>query len=303
MLATAWRAPFSDPGWLFEPKWDGYRLIVVHDGEVTQLRTRNGNDVTRAFPELVGVGLPNSSFVVDGEVVVFDDSGRPSFERLQQHQPGSGGAACFVAFDLLHADCGSLVGRPIEERLEMLSSLQLPATWQRSEVVDGAGTDLWDAIVASDLEGMVAKRKGSRYLPGVRSDDWRKIHHINTTKVVVGGFTRGEGARTQTLGSLLVGLWDGDRLRWAGAVGTGFSDGDLLEIRAALDLQIRADSPFHPDPGLPHDVTWVEPALVAIVGYRNWTEAGRLRQPRFKGFSADRVDDVTWLADGPHLGS
>ena len=137
-----------------------------------------------------------------------------------------------------------------------------------------------------------------RYQPGLRSPDWRKIANLSFAKAVVGGFTPGEGGRRGTFGALVLGQWDGDRLRFVGSVGTGFSDRDLGAIREALDASAITDTPFHDDPGLP-GATWVEPALVASIGYRDWTSAGRLRHPRFRGFTGDPVEGITLSAEGP----
>jgi bifunctional non-homologous end joining protein LigD len=157
---------------------------------------------------------------------------------------------------------------------------------------------LWEFVLDRGLEGMVAKRIGSEYRPGVRSPDWRKIHNLHTVRALVGGYTPGERGRSRTFGALLLGLRDGDKLRWIGAVGTGFSDMALASIRAGLDQNRRAASPFHPDSEIP-SATWVEPYLVAAVEYSAWTGAGRLRRPVFKGFTDDDPETITWEAEGP----
>jgi bifunctional non-homologous end joining protein LigD len=303
MLATRWRAPFSDPTWLFEPKWDGYRILLGHDGDGTRLWTRRGNDATDRFPELTTIGF-DRPVVLDGEVVVFDDEGRPSFDLLQARagRPEGGAAtrsAVLIVFDVLHLGTDAVIDRPLEARLELLDGMSLPGPLQRSPVTPGEGEALWVAVVEQDLEGMVAKRVGSIYRPGVRSEDWRKIHHVHTAKAVVGGFTPGAGGRSDTLGSLLVGLWDGTRLRYIGAVGTGFSDAALRAISEALEDQTIGDVPFHDDPGLPSEAVWIEPVLVAAIGYGSWTSAGRLRHPRFLGFVDDPSDEITFDREGP----
>lgn len=303
MLATAWQAPFSDDDWLFEPKWDGYRVLLTFDGTHVSLRSRRGNDVTSRYPEITRI-RPRSPIVLDGEVVVLDD-GTPSFERLQQRSGAYSALTAadhpvsYVVFDVLHVGDRSVVSKPLEARLELLGELDLDDPFARAEPVHGAGLDLWEAVLARDLEGMVAKRRGSTYRPGVRSEDWRKIHHVNSARAVVGGFTTGEGGRSRAFGALLVGLWDGTELRWCGAVGTGFSDPELRAIRATLDELERDTSPFHDDSGLPTDATWVEPVLVASIGFRNWTTAGRLRHPRFRGFTDDPPETVTLESERP----
>lgn len=302
MLASPWRAPFSDERWLFEPKWDGVRVMLTFDGEGVTLRTRRGNDVTTRYPELTSLRFEDV-VVLDGEIVVLD-AGVPSFERLQQRSGRYDAVAAAthpvscIVFDVLHLARRPLIGDPIEQRIDVLARLDLHDPFTASQPVLGSGLDLWEAVLEHDLEGMVAKRLGSAYRPGIRSEDWRKIHHVHTVRAVVGGFTRGEAGRAGSFGALLVGMWEGDSLRWGGSVGSGFSESALSAIRATLEELRRDTSPFHPDPGLPEDAIWVEPALVVAVGYRNWTGAGRLRHPRFRGFTDDPVEAVTWETEG-----
>ena len=302
MLASAWREPFADEAWRFEPKWDGVRVILEWDGASVSMRSRRGTDVTLRYPELTGFRHPEPC-VLDGEVVALDGSGRPSFQRIQQRMnlTGSRSVAAamvkdpvsLIAFDLLHLGDRTLVDEPLEARHEALAGLGLEPPFGRSApVVDGDGQALWAAVLAQDLEGMVAKRFGSPYRPGLRSHDWRKIHNVNEIEVVVGGYTPGEGGRSSTFGALLVGRWDGPLLRWAGAVGTGFSDAALRAIRASLDEMRRTGAPFHDAREIPGEAMWVEPRLVARVGYRDRTDAGRLRHPRFLGFSDTPPDEV-----------
>lgn len=299
MLATPWPAPFVEAGWWFEPKWDGIRGILAWDGDAVRLHTRTGAEVAARYPEIV-VPTGTPPCVVDGEVVVLGDDGRASFERLQQRAALTPAGVrdhpvSFVAFDLLHLRESALVGRALEDRWAALDDLGLPVV-RPAASTDGATR--WATVVRDDLEGMVAKRAGSVYRPGVRSPDWRKVAHLHTAKALVGGFTPGEGGRRRTLGALVLGQWDGDRLRWVGNVGTGFADRDLIAIRAALGEMTRGEAVFHPDPLLP-PMTPVEPVLVAVVDYRNWTTAGRLRHPRFKGFGDDDPDAITLAAEGP----
>jgi bifunctional non-homologous end joining protein LigD len=239
--------------------------------------------------------------ILDGEVVVLAE-GRASFERLQQRAALTPAGlrdhpVSFVAFDLLHVGTRSLVAEPFETRRRFLDDLGLENPFVTVAPVSD-GDALWEVVVARDLEGMVAKRAASPYRPGVRSADWRKVAHLHTVKAVVGGFTPGEGGRSSTFGALALGLWDGPRLRWIGNVGTGFGDRQLIAIQDALSEMRRLDSPFHPDAEMP-PITPVEPLLVAAVGYRNWTTAGRIRHPRFKGFTDDPAEAVTWESEGP----
>ncbi len=144
----------------------------------------------------------------------------------------------------------------------------------------------------------MAKRYGSTYRPGARSPNWRKIPHIHRTRAVVGGFTESEGTRTGVFGALLLGLWDGDRLRYVGSVGTGFDDASARAIRSALDEMVTGESPFHEDEAIPVG-TLVHPHLVAEIAYKQWTRAGRLRAPSFKGFSDRPHESATWAEEGP----
>jgi len=301
MLATTWRLPFADPEWWFEPKWDGIRGVITWDGSSTAIHTRGGNEVSARYPELaMALSVP---CVLDGEIVSFDE-GRPSFQRLQTRmhrldQAGDpSGRVSFIAFDLLWLDGRGLTTLGLEERLGMLGGLDLPDSFQRTDPVRGDGLALWDAVVERDLEGMVAKRAESLYRPGRRSVDWRKIHHEHTARALVGGFTHGEGGRSSSFGSLVLGQWDGLGLRWVGNVGTGFDETSMRAVRGALDEMRRSTSPFHRDPEMV-EATWVEPSLVAAVSYRNWTTGGRLRFPVFKGFTDEDPDAVTWETEGP----
>ena len=307
MLATSWSAAFTDPGWLFELKWDGVRAILNFDGDSLAIQSRSGRDVTGTYPELNGLSW-RRPVVLDGEIVAFDDTGRPSFPALQQRIGIAGGMRAIeaaranpvscVVFDLLF-DGEDVTGRPIEERLERLDALDLPAPLVTSAVIPTDGEALFAAVVERGLEGVLAKRRGSLYRPGVRSPDWRKIAHVLTVRAVVGGFTPGGGSRAGTFGSLALGLWDGFRLRWIGSVGTGFDDPALSAIRGALNEMRVGESPFLPHPELPAGIIWVVPQLVARVAFKEWTNAGRLRAPSFKGFIADPVEEQTWSAEGP----
>ncbi|MFQ5517859.1 MAG: non-homologous end-joining DNA ligase [Acidimicrobiia bacterium] len=306
MLASPWPEPFSDDDWSFEVKWDGVRVLLYWDGETTRLRSRSGRDITDTYPEVKGFCAP-APLVIDGEVVAMDSDGRPSFERLQSRMnlsaPGritSSGAAVpvsFIAFDLPHFR-GDFTHAPLEERRAELDNLDLPSGFVTSEAVDGAGDAIWQFVTGRGLEGMIAKRKGSRYTPGERSPDWRKIPRRMRARAVVAGFTPGSGARTETFGALVLGMWRHGSLQCVGSVGTGFDDGSLSAIREALGEMTLERSPFPPDQDVP-TATWVHPALVAVVEFKEWTVAQRMRAPAFVGFTDDDPLDVTWDAEGP----
>lgn len=303
MLAVPWPHPFDDPNWAFEPKWDGVRILAT----AGRLTSRTGRDVSAAYPELARLS-DLGPVVLDGEVVALGADGAPSFGLLQQRMNVQGARRAaelaaaipvhYLVFDLLHAG-GPLVDRTWEDRRERLEHLELPAPAVLSSTIDATGTVLFEASAAQGLEGIVAKRRGSTYRPGSRSPDWRKIVHVRRTRAVVGGFTPGEGGRAQGFGGLLLGMWDGAGLRYCGSVGSGFDHAAVRAIRAALDEMRTDDSPFLPDPGIPPDAVFVHPQLVAEVAFKQWTGAGRLRAPSFKGFSDRPHRDVTWDREGP----
>jgi bifunctional non-homologous end joining protein LigD len=308
MLATPWPAPFDDDEWVFELKWDGVRCIATSPGPGgLRLRSRRGNDMTSRYPELAGVALPEG-LVLDGEIVALDAGGHPSFERLQSRMNRVPGVAetpvpiTYVVFDLV-ADGVSLLRAPLEERTGRLSSLTLPPPMVVTDRFPGRAGGVWQFVVENDLEGIVAKRLGSVYQPGVRSPDWRKIGNFKQMRAVVGGFTQGTGGRTTSFGALLLGLYEGAALRWIGAVGSGFGDKALHAIRGALDEMTVAECPFELDPELPKGSRWVQPRLVAMVRFKQWTAAGRVRAPSFLGFTDDPAELVTWDSEGPAAGA
>ncbi len=306
MVAVPWPRPFSDPEWLFEVKWDGVRLLLYWDGAAVRLRTRRGRDATATYPELAGFRWPRPA-VLDGEVIVLDEAGNPSFERLQQRMNLAGGAriaeaarnlpVSFVVFDVLY-DGIEVIEEPLTARRSRLVGT-LPPPLVLSEVVEGEGEALFAAVAARGMEGVVAKRRASVYRPGARSPDWRKVPYRRLMRAVVGGFTPGERGRAGTFGSLLVGLWEGSRLRWIGNVGTGFDDRSLFALRETLDELLTDASPFHEEPQLPSDARWVTPALLVRVEFKEWTGAGRLRAASFKGLVAEPPASVTWRTEGP----
>ncbi len=305
MLASRWPAAFDDPGWWFEVKWDGYRCIVSSDGGKIRARSRRGLDLTGPFPELGGLPIPDG-VAIDGEVVAFDDEGRPSFSRLQQRTGFGGmgtGAAVgvnFVAFDLLYRD-QSLLSSPYQERVERLGDLRLPAPIVVPEPTPEHGIALYEVAEARGLEGIVGKRAGSPYHPGRRSPDWRKVAVTRRLTAVVGGYLPGEGGRSSTFGSVLVGLNDDRGLRWIAAVGSGFDDATLMAFKTYLHQIERPTNPFYNKVVLPKPTrpVWVEPVIAIEVEYKEWTHDLHLRAPVFKGVTGSDADSVTWAEEGP----
>ena len=279
MLATTWLKIFSDPDWFFELKWDGYRALAYFDNGRVSFRSRRGLDLGYRYPELAALRSPRNA-VVDGEIVAMGEDGKPSFFMLGRIP------AQFVAFDVLFLD-GDLTGLPFEDRRRLLESMELTGPVVVTDVVPEAGEALFMAVEEQGLEGVVAKRAGSRYHPGKRSPDWRKVVFRRNTTATVGGFLHGEGNRTGYFGSLLLGMWTDDQLHFVGAVGSGFDDPALRAITRRLSELARESSPFAGPVDVPGTKSWVEPVLVARVEYREWTPYGRLRAPVFKGLEVE----------------
>jgi bifunctional non-homologous end joining protein LigD len=293
MLAASAEALPRGEGWVFEPKWDGFRAIVtVSGGEVT-LTSRNGNDLTGRFRELARaarLAVRSADAVLDAEICALDEHGRPRFSALQDGT----GALALVVFDLLEADGEPLVDLPLAERRIRLEALVDPSAG--SAVLSPQFED-GDALLAvardQGLEGVVAKSAGSRYQPGRRSPDWRKVKVRSRQEVVIAGYTRGQGRRAGGFGALVAGIREAGGLRWAGNVGTGFTDPEIERLLGLLKPLERPGSPFAESPKMPRvrrsDVVWVEPRLVAEVEFAEWTREGRLRAPAYLGLREDRT--------------
>jgi bifunctional non-homologous end joining protein LigD len=312
MKATAGDLPEGD-GWTYEVKWDGMRALAFVDGDALRLQSYNERDITVGWPELAGLpqALPAESALLDGELVATDDTGRPSFNRLQQrmHVANPAEAArraadvpvTYVVFDLLHLDGHDLCALPLTDRRRLLDQVLEPApSWRISPMHDD-GVALLAAADERGLEGVVAKRLDSRYEPGTRTRAWRKVKVRREQELVVGGWLPGEGNRSGRIGALLVGYHDEagthGPLRYAGRVGTGFKDADLERL-ADLATPLTTDAcPFDPPPPRPdlaRGATWLRPELVVQVAYGEWTDVDRLRHPSYLGLRTDKpAADVT----------
>jgi bifunctional non-homologous end joining protein LigD len=305
MLATPGTLPAVDAGWSYEFKWDGIRAIAyIEDGRV-RAASRSGKDQTKAFPELrdLGAFLGSRPAIFDGELVAFDESGRPSFGRLQQRlnlasaatitRRAQEVAATYLVFDVLHLDGVSLLDQPYDERRRLLDSLGLAGSSFATPpaFVDAHGANVFEAARQAGLEGVVAKRRDSRYLPGDRSPSWIKVKLIRTQEVVVGGWTAGEGERAGSLGALLLGVPDGDGvLQYVGKVGTGFDAKTRTALLKALKPLAAAGSPFagsltRAETEVAH---FVEPSQVGEVQFTEWTSSGHLRHPSWRGLRTDK---------------
>jgi bifunctional non-homologous end joining protein LigD len=292
MLATPVAGAFDRPGWIYEEKYDGIRLLAYKDGARVSLLTRNLIDRTERFAAIAAAvaALPAPTLVLDGEAVVFDATAVSRFGLLQGE---SGRDAVFVVFDCLYARGRDLRALPLAERRTILErELRPGAILRLARRLGPGGRRALARARRLGLEGIIAKDPASRYLAGVRAPSWKKVKLRREEEFVVGGFTRPEGSRAH-FGALLVGVYEGARLRYAGRVGTGFTEASLADLRRRFEPLLRPSSPFADLPAL-RGATWLEPHLVAQVGFTEWTADHRLRHPTFLGLRDDKSPrDVT----------
>ena len=284
MLATAGPLPVGD-AWSYEVKWDGVRALVAVEGGTVRATSRLGNDVTGGYPELLGLRVPDC--VLDGELVVFVN-GLPDFGALQNRMHVRSPAPAlvksapvtFLPFDVLHLQDSSLLDRPYVERRTLLEALtvDVPPSF------DGDGPTLLASTLEQGLEGLVAKRRDSPYLPGRRTADWIKVKHVRRQSAVVCGWEAGAGNREGRIGALVLGVFSDQGLVPVGKVGTGFTEATLRMFADVLAPLARPNSPFGAAASGPH---WVEPVLVVDVEFTAWTRDGRLRHPSYKGIRSD----------------
>lgn len=290
MLAHLADKPFSDPQWLFEIKWDGVRALSwIRKGKL-EMRARSGRTITAQYPELAELAehVDAQDALLDGEIVVLEPSGRSSFERLQQRMNVAKPTARQVAenpvllyvFDLLYLDGYDLRDAPLLQRKRLLQQRLSPyGPFRYADHMPEKGRELYELASQQGLEGMVAKHAQSTYV-GKRSNAWLKIKITKELDAVVGGWTEPRGSRSH-FGALLLGLYEGDKLKFIGGVGTGFDGGKLKQIFDQLEPLARARSPFEVTPKYKEKCYWVEPKLVARVRYGEWTGEGHIRHPVF----------------------
>jgi bifunctional non-homologous end joining protein LigD len=311
MMATLTDAAFDDADWLYEVKWDGYRVQDVVNGGKARIWTRNRTDAATYFPSLAGDAgwIDADQAIVDGEVVAFDEDGTPSFSRLQEktglraleiatrradpdaprltREEREAIPMAYMVFDLLHLDGRSLLDVPLEDRKRVLHGvLREEGMVRYASHVVGEGVDFTRAAAENGLEGVVAKRRTSLYQPGRRSRDWLKIKLRREQEIVVVGWLPGQGTH-KDLGSLIVAVNEDGGLRHAGQVGSGINARMRRELLAAMEPIRRDTPPLARPPRLPQ-ARWVEPRIVVRAEFTDWTRDGLLRQAAFKGIEVDR---------------
>lgn len=296
MLATLSHEHFDHPDWIYERKFDGQRLLMFRGRGEVRLRSRNGQDLGATYPEVADAvaRLDAPDLVLDGEVVAFDGN-VTSFSRLQQRMQvddpeearATGIKVYYYVFDILHAEGFALEDLPLRSRKKILRQLLCFDGALRFTPHRNAEGEAYHAEACEKgWEGIIAKRADSRYKHS-RSRDWLKFKCQKGQELVIGGLTEPEGSRVG-FGALLVGYYEGDELRYAGKVGTGYDDEFLREFRDRLDGLSRKTSPFADEVSGTKSVTWVTPKLVGEFGFTEWTDSGKLRHPRFLGLRRDK---------------
>jgi len=299
MLAQAAARAFSSLEWIFEVKWDGVRCLVHLSSGKVRLQSRGLKDVTKTYPEFADVpaSIKARSAVIDGEIVALDANGKPSFKLLQSRMNlvsqseidrcATSIPATFYAFDLLYLDGQILMEQRLEERKRLLKNILTESSrFKFSDHIEGDGEACFSAAKQMGIEGVIAKKKGSRYEPGERSAEWLKIRVEKRDDFVIGGWTLGKRGRSRSFGALLLGQYEAGKLRYAGKVGTGFDGKQLAGIRRSLGDLATEIRPFVEDPGEP-DARWAHPRMVCDVKFSERLE-GAIRFPVFMGLRPDK---------------
>jgi len=300
MLATLVDQPFDEPGWMYEVKWDGYRAIAyVKNGKV-HLSSRNNKSFDEKFyPIFDELKKLKVDVVLDGEIIVANESGISNFGLLQNWRSEADGSLQFYVFDILWLNGISLISLPLSERRSiLLDNIKETSLIHVSQVFSASGSEFFEAAQQMNLEGIMAKKSSSLYLPGERTRDWLKIKVNKRHEVVIGGFTKNEGSG-KSFSSLLVGVYEKGKLQYTGKIGTGFSDKLQKQMMASFKPLISKKNPFSVEPDVnkasrfrPNppkaSVTWLKPSLVCEVSYTEVTSDGVMRHPSFEGMREDK---------------
>lgn len=297
MLATLVDESFSDPDWVFETKWDGFRSVCfVQDGRA-RLVSRNQIEMTPQYPELEHLAkqFKAKQAIIDGEIVALDEKGMPRFQLLQPRVGRKSGLSAlrgkgqivYYVFDLIYCDGFDLTPCTLVERKALLEKILRPASFVKyAEHIEAEGDLFFKEIEKFRLEGMIAKRAASPYVQK-RSADWLKVKTVQRSEVVVGGYTQPRGSRSH-FGALVVGLYRGKELHYVAHTGGGFNHQTLAKIHKLLQPLKTNTSPFVVKPKTNEPVQWVKPKLVAEVKFSEWTADARMRHPVFLGLREDK---------------
>jgi bifunctional non-homologous end joining protein LigD len=289
MLATPTTQPFDHPDWFFEIKWDGYRAIAEVAKTSVRLYSRKHLPFEDRFPSIVdSLKTLGHEAVLDGELVVLDEAGRPQFQLIQNYHKKGKGTLVYEVFDLLYLDGEDLQNLPLRSRKELLTSIldELPNV-RLSEHIATQGVAFFKAVSERGLEGIVAKDARSRYRQGIRNRSWLKIKTHLRQDAIIAGFTAPKRSR-KGFGALLLGVYSGRTLLYIGHVGSGFTDKSLTDLRARLDPLVQKICPFKQRPQTNGPAQWVRPTLVGEISFAGWSEEGHLRHPVFVGLREDK---------------
>lgn len=284
------RGPFDSPEWLFEIKWDGYRAIAEVNNKGNRLYSRNGLTFDKAYPKIFNaLSTVKTEAIIDGEIVVFDDNGKPSFQRMQNYRNTDKCAIQYYVFDCVEIKGKSITHLPLVERKELLKDILLESNYIRyCDHVEDEGKKLFEQMKKMGLEGMIAKRKDSKYHKAKRSPDWLKIKNIQGQEAIIVGYTDPKGSR-KYFGSLLLAVKKTGKLASIGNVGTGFTEKILKDVFSKLKALIRKTSPLDIPIKETPDITWVDPVLVCNITFTEITDEGSVRHPVFQGLRVDKV--------------
>ena len=290
MMAQLYDKPFDDPNWVFEIKWDGYRAVAEIVSKEVKLYSRNGLSFARLYPKVISeLKKIKHDVVLDGEIVVIDKDNRPSFQKLQRYGDHPDLNLIYYVFDCLSYKGKDITDLPLLERKEVIKKV-IPKSSpiiRYSDHVEESGEEFFKKVVEADIEGMIAKRSDSVYSIGKRTADWLKVKHHNTQEAIIAGYTAPRGSRGY-FGALLLGIRSGNKIKYIGHTGTGFTEKTLKEMHQKLQPHVRKTSPFETKVPVNSAVTWVEPVLVCEVRFAEETDDGILRQPVFMGLRIDK---------------
>lgn len=287
---------FDSNDWIFEIKWDGYRAIAEINAGTTKLYSRNGLTFDKAFLKVFNsLKSITKNSILDGEIVVFDEKGKPNFQKLQNYKSNDKYLIQYYVFDIVALEGKSLTNLTLIERKKILQKL-LPESdvIKYCDHVDGEGRILFKEMQKIGMEGIIAKRKNSKYLVGKRTTDWLKIKNVQTQEAIIVGYTSPKGSRS-SFGSLLLAVKHKGKLMSIGNVGTGFTDQSLKDLHTKLKKIIRITSPLDVPIKQTPDITWVDPVLVCNIKFTEITEEGSVRHPVFQGLRIDKAPSEVHL--------